>query len=126
MPPAARGGGGSGAIRAGRSYVELFVNDNKFYKGLDAAQARLKKFGAVTANLGLAVKSAGSAVLQPLAKTFTDATNRGAAIDAIAKRFGVTTESVSALSYAFEKSGVSLGEFEGVLDGVAGKVRAAA
>lgn len=126
MPPAAKGGGGSGAVRAGRAFVELFAQDNKLYRALDAASARLKKFGAMSAKIGLAASAGGSAILAPMAKVFTDAAGRGAKIDQLAKRFGVTTESVSSLAYAFETSGVSLEEFEGVMDGVAGKVRSAA
>ena len=52
--PAARGGGGggSGAVRAGRAFVELFAQDNKLYRALDAASARLKQFGAMSAKIG--------------------------------------------------------------------------
>jgi hypothetical protein len=126
MPPAARGGGGSGAIRAGRSFVELFLKDASLYKSLDAAQARLKAFGSFTTKLGLATTAAGSAVLAPLVKVFGDAVTRGAAIDALSRRFALTTESVSALAYAFEKSGGSLDEFDGTLTSLAAKVKGAA
>lgn len=126
MPPAARGGGGSGAVRAGRAFVELFANDNKLYRSLDAAQARLKQFGAFAAKIGLTGTAAGGAALAPLAKTLTDAVTRGAKIDQLAKRFGTTTTEVSALAYAFETAGVTLEEFEGTIDGVRSKITAAA
>lgn len=126
MPPAAKGGGGSGAVRAGRAFVELFAQDNKLYRALDAAQARLKSWGAQSAKIGLAAGAGASAILAPLAKTFTDAAGRGAKIDQLAKRFGTTTESVSSLAYAFETSGVTLEEFEGTIDGLRSKIVSAA
>lgn len=126
MPPAARGGGGSGAVRAGRAFVELFANDNKLYRALDQARAKLKQFGAFTAKIGLTGVAGGGAILAPLAKTLTDAVTRGAKIDQLAKRFGATTTEVSALAYAFETAGVTLEEFEGTIDGVRSKITAAA
>ena len=126
MPPAARGGGGSGAVRAGRAFVELFVQDNKLYRALDAAQARLKTFGAMSAKIGLAAGAGAASITAPMAKFFKDAVGRGAQIDLLAKRFGLTTESVSSLAYAFEKGGASLDDFEGMLGGLANKVAAAA
>lgn len=122
----AKAGGGSGAVRAGRAFIELFAQDNKLYRSLDQAQARLKKFGAFSAKIGLAASAGGGAVLAPMTKFFTDAVSRGAKIDQLAKRFGLTTESVSELAYAFDKGGVSLGEFEGVLGGLSSRIIAAA
>jgi len=43
----------TGAIRAGRAFVELFADDSKLVRGLKRAQWRLRKFGASVRAIGL-------------------------------------------------------------------------
>jgi hypothetical protein len=117
---------GSGAIRAGRAFVELFAENNKLYRGLDQAAGRLKAFAGLAARTGAGGVALGGSVLAPLAKVAADAVTRGRDVQQLADRFGVATRSVSELAYAFERGGVGLDEFGGVLDGLAGKVAAAA
>jgi hypothetical protein len=44
---------------------------------------------------------------------------RAADVDLLAKKFGTTTQEVSALAYAFEQQGVSFDAFQGTLEGLA-------
>lgn len=48
-------------IRAGAAYVELFVRDNRLARGLAAASAKLKAFGAGIAGVGARVGAVGAA-----------------------------------------------------------------
>ena len=116
----------SGAIRAGRAFVELFVSDNKLYRALNQATARLKATGAQWTQIGAGMAAGGGSVAAPLLKLAADAASRGANIQQLAQRFGLATESVSALAYAFETTGTGLDEFGGTLDGLAAKVKGAA
>jgi hypothetical protein len=53
-------------IRAGRAFVELFVDDSKLVRGLRRAEKRLKAFGDRIRNLGLKIAGLGTAMLAPL------------------------------------------------------------
>jgi hypothetical protein len=57
--------GKSGAIRAGRAFVELFADGSKLVRGLKSAAGKLKAFGSQVRNLGLGLMAAGSAVSPP-------------------------------------------------------------
>ncbi len=70
---------GADAIRAGRAFVELFADDSKLVRGLRAAQAKLKAFGAAVTGMGLKMMGLGAAMLAPLAgaaKSFADTGSR--------------------------------------------------
>ena len=59
--------GSTGTIRAGRAFVELFADDSKLVRGLKAAQAKLKAFGASVRAMGTKMMGIGAAVAAPLA-----------------------------------------------------------
>lgn len=119
-------GVGSGAIRAGRAFVELFADDTKLTRALTAAAGRLKSFGLSTAKVGAGVGGMGAAALAPITASFKEAVENGRDIGRIADRVKISTESVSGLAYAFESVGASLDEFGGTLDGIGAKIAAAA
>jgi len=101
MPPA------SGAIRAGRAFVELFADDSKLVRGLKAAQAKLKAFGASVRAVGTKMMGIGTAIAAPMAgaaKVFSDMGDQMAKMSA---RTGIGVESLSELAYAAEMSGTS-------------------
>ena len=53
-------------IRAGRAFVELFADDSKLVRGLNAARKRLQAFGASARAIGTKLLTAGSLVAAPL------------------------------------------------------------
>lgn len=116
----------SGAIKAGRAFVELFADDNKLYRALDRASAKLKATGAMWAKIGAGVSFAGATAAAPLLKLAGDAASRGADIKTLSDRFNLTTQSVSALAYAFESVGSPFEEFAGTLDSLGAKLASAA
>lgn len=103
----------SGAIRAGRAYVELFADGSALNRGLQQAEKRLKAFGAFVTRSGALLSGLGAAITGPLlaaTKVF------GAMGDEVAKmslRTGVSVESLSELGYAAEQSGADLATLEG-------------
>jgi len=105
MPP-------SSAIRAGRAFVELFADDSKLVRGLKAAQAKLKAFGASVRTMGTKMMGLGAAVAAPMvaaSKVFSD---MGDSVAKMAARTGIGVESLSELGYAAEMSGTSMESFE--------------
>jgi len=104
--------GPSGAIRAGRAFVELFADDSKLVRGLKAAQAKLKAFGASVRAMGTKMMGLGAAVAAPMmaaSKVFSD---MGDSVAKMSARTGIGVESLSELGYAAETSGASMESFE--------------
>lgn len=52
-------------VRAGRAFVELFVKNNKFIRGLRNAQRRLRDFGSAASAVGRQVAIAGVLMFAP-------------------------------------------------------------
>ncbi len=98
----------AGAIRAGKAFVELFLDDSKLVRGLRRAQAKLKAFGKSVQQIGRQLLSVGSLAAVPFAlsaKTFAGFEAQMARVKALtgasgeqftrleqeAKRLGATT-----------------------------------
>lgn len=108
---AAGTGGGGGAIRAGQAFVELLGRDAGLGQALSKAASRLQSFGAQVAKVGLGLAGGGAAVLAPITGLFAAAVDQGTTLDNLARQLGTTVESVSALAFAFESSGLKMEEF---------------
>jgi hypothetical protein len=50
----------SSNIRAGAAYIELYTKDNRLTKGLNAASAKLKAFGAGITSVGTKLAGIGA------------------------------------------------------------------
>ncbi|GIW55566.1 MAG: hypothetical protein KatS3mg082_1970 [Nitrospiraceae bacterium] len=99
-------------IRAGAAYVELFVKDSRLMKGLNAAAARLKAFGASITALGAKLAGLGVTLGLPFlgaAKLFAD---MGSDMKDMSDRTGVAVEALSELRYAAEQSGSGAEDLE--------------
>lgn len=68
MPAKGSGGGGasSGAIRAGRAFVELFADDTKLQKALLRSRKALNDFGGFLGKAGTAAAQGGALLMSPL------------------------------------------------------------
>lgn len=96
-------GGGASAIRAGSAFVELFVKNNLFYRGLDAAKAKFRAFGSFMAKLGM-VSIGFKALIAPLQSAvglLSDTSKLGD----VAMAFGLTAEQASRLFGIMKASG---------------------
>jgi len=99
-------------IRAGLAYIELYANDARLVKGLNAAAAKLKAFGAAVQDIGTKMSLAGAAIVTPLlasAKSFSDV---GDALDKMSARTGISVEALSEIGFAADQSGTSLDDVE--------------
>lgn len=105
-------GANTGAIRAGRAYVELGLDQSKFVKGLRAAEKELKALGQSIMKIGAGLTAAGGAitgVFTAAAKSFVSA---GDAINDMATRTGVSVGALQALGFAAKMSGTDVEALE--------------
>ncbi|MFO0806238.1 MAG: hypothetical protein U0791_24305 [Gemmataceae bacterium] len=103
-------GGGSGAIRAGRAFVELFADDARLQRVLRSWEGKLKSFAGVAAKLGGGLLAGGTALAAPLAAavgTLQDLAKQGS----IAKAFGLTTEAFTGIAGVAKSAGEDTREF---------------
>ncbi len=102
----------SQAIRAGRAFVELFANDKRLVRGLKAASAKLKAWGAGVTAMGRKVFAGGLALAAPLAAATKTFAAMGDTVAKMSLRTGVSAESLSELGFAAEQSGSDLQTLE--------------
>lgn len=102
----------SGAIRAGRAFVELFADDSALARGLRGAQAKLRAFGQSVTKIGGVFAGLGAAVAVPLfaaAKAFSEV---GASIHDTSQRTGIGAQALSELGFAAGQAGADLETLE--------------
>ena len=102
----------SGAIRAGRAFIEIFTDDTKLQRGLNAAGKKISAFGNGITSLGKRFALLGAAAAAPLGlavKKFADA---GSGLVDMSDRIGIAVEQLSTLRYAAEQSGATLEDLE--------------
>ncbi len=73
-------------VRAGGAYVELTARSTQFLKGLEAAQKRLKSFGASTRLVGTKLMGLGIAAAAPIGGSLAAYTSFDDAIRAAAQQ----------------------------------------
>jgi len=96
-------------IRAGRAFIELFADDSKLVRGLRRAERKLRAFGDSVRNLGLKMAALGSAMLAPLAASAKLFSGYGDQVAKMAKRTGLSVETLSELRFVASQTGT---EFE--------------
>ena len=106
---------GKSEIEAGRAYVSLFLKDQGWVKGLNAAGQRLSAFGRGMSVFGAAVTGVGTAIVAPFVAMAHEFANVGSALNDMSGRTGVSIETLSELKYAAEQSGASLEDVEKAL-----------
>ena len=104
--------GTSGAIKAGRAFVELFADDSKLVRGLRAAANKVKAFGTDIRDIGMKMAGVGIAVMTPLLAASKNFGKVGHDIALMSRRTGIGVEALSELGYAADMSGVDLETFE--------------
>jgi hypothetical protein len=109
----------TGAVRAGRAYVEIFADDSALARGLARAQARIRAFGAAIAGAGSGLMAMGAGLVKAAALIQVPAslgvkafTSLGDEMMKASRRTGITVESLSELAYAADLSGSSLAGLE--------------
>lgn len=108
----------AGAIKAGKAFIELTV-ENNLQKPLRAAAARLRSFGAMVGATGGAMIGAGAGLVAPLIGATVGFAKTGDALAKMRDRTGVSVEALSQLSYAAGQSGSDAATLEKGLIGMA-------
>lgn len=101
-----------GGIRAGRAFVELFADDSRLVRGLNAASAKLKAWGQSVTAMGqkfLAAGAAAGGAFFAAGKLFSDV---GDSLQKMSQRTGLSVEALSELAFAADSSGTSLETIE--------------
>jgi hypothetical protein len=102
-------------IKAGGAFVEIFGDDSKLQKVLDAAQRRVQAFGKTIGNIGKLSAGAGATILAPITASFKEAVDHIGDIGTLQKKFGGSAEDVSRLAYAFKTTGVNVEDLTNLL-----------
>lgn len=105
----------SSNIKAGGAYIELVVYGDKMVKGLKAASAKLKAFGAELTAIGTKTLAVSGAVIGGLLGATMSYAAMGDALDKMSGRTGVAVEALSELGYAAKLGGAELSDVEGGL-----------
>lgn len=109
----------AGAIKAGRAYVEAFMDASQLEKSLGQIRDKLKTFSRQVGAIGGAVTGMGAAIIGPMTaavKIFADA---GDKLHKMSQRTGLSVEALSALDFAASQSGGSIDALEKSMIGLA-------
>ncbi|HVS73140.1 MAG TPA: hypothetical protein VHQ47_17930 [Phycisphaerae bacterium] len=102
----------SGAIRAGRAFVELFADSSKLDASLKNVRKNLDAFGKMIAGWGAAMMAAGAAITAPLIAAATITGQIGEQFSNMAARTGVSIEALTALNYVASQTGTDIDTVE--------------
>jgi hypothetical protein len=100
---------GSGQIKAGEAFVELFAKDGRLQKGLKEAERKISDWSVKVSKIGKALFS-GSLINAGFAVAVRDATKLGGELVDLSAKSGLSVERLSQLRYAATLAGVSLEE----------------
>ena len=103
---------GAGGIRAGRAFIELFVEDGKITPGLQRTLGKMQGFANSMTAVGKQVGAVGLGIVAALGGAAKKATDFGSGVADLSQRVGLTAESASALAYAAEQSATSIDVLE--------------
>ena len=102
----------AGAIRAGRAYVEAFLDRTELEKGIKKAQARLNAFARKVGAIGGTLIATGASILAPMTAAIKLFASAGDQLDKMSKRTGFAVETLSALDFAASQSGASIEQLD--------------
>lgn len=104
--------GNSGAIRAGKAFVELYADDNPLSRGLTAAGDKLKSWGKSITAIGAGIFSLGASAKAGLSAATVMFADMGSELADMSGRTGASVEALSTLGFAAEQSGASMEDLE--------------
>ena len=110
--------GNANAIRAGRAFVEFFIDDKRFSPVLSKIESKLRSTGTAVQGVGKVLSAAGGSITAAFAGAATAFATTGAALDDMSKRTGVGVTALSELKFAAEQSGTNLETVEKAIRGM--------
>jgi hypothetical protein len=96
----------SSAIRAGRAFVELFLDDTKLAAGLKRSEQSLRAVGNAMVSVGQRALIAGSGIVASFALAANQFAQTGASLYEMSARTGVASSTLSKLGYAASQAGI--------------------
>jgi len=105
----------TGAIRAGRAFVEIFGEDSHVQRVLSRVETRLTSFGQGVTRIGAGLTAVGVGIVSPLFAAARVAGEYGGTILAASQKTGVWIEAIQELAFAASQAGSSL---EGLTSGL--------
>lgn len=101
------------AIEAGRAVFRLNADNDPFVRALRQAEAKLRAFAKTMASISAGIAKVGAAITGPLIAASLVFAKTGDAAAKMARRTGLTAESVTALGFAAKQSGSDITAVEG-------------
>lgn len=95
-------------IKAGRAYVELYVQKSAFLRGMNDARKQLNAFGDDMLSVGKKLAAFGATVAAGLTAATARFVSFGDQLDKASARTGIAASRLAALGFAAEQSGTSL------------------
>jgi hypothetical protein len=90
----------TGAIRAGRAYVEVYADNSPLRRGLRKAEQNIKEFGNAIGKIGKYSLAAGTLIATGMGKAALFTGNMAEKLMVMSKSTGMSIEKISALNYA--------------------------
>jgi len=97
----------TGAVKAGKAYVEISARDKLLVRSLDGIKKKLKALGTALVGIGTKIAALGTVALAPFIASLTVYATAGDAMAKMSQRTGIAVEALSQLTYAAEQSGAS-------------------
>lgn len=102
-------------VKAGRAYVELYVNRAAFVRGMNAARKQLNDFGDKIMSVGTKMAAVGGVISGVLGAATARFISFGDQLDKVSLRTGIAASSVAKLGYAAEQSGTDISTVENAI-----------
>lgn len=99
---------GRSEIMAGRAYVELFVKNSLFMKGMASAKKSFADFGGSLVRFGGMMAASASAILAPIAGLIGYYASAGSELNDLSAKTGISASALGELKFAAEQTGTSL------------------
>ena len=101
---------GASDIRAGKAFVEVYLDKTKLARGLKTVSGDLKAFGAGIASLGKKFMLLGAGITAPMLAAAHVFGSAGAELVDLSAMTGMSTNALSELGFAANLSGASLAD----------------
>lgn len=102
-------------IKAGRAYVELYVQKSAFLRGMNEARKQLGQFGDDILSIGRKMAVAGGILAGALGAATARFISFGDQLDKASARTGIAASRLAALGFAAEQSGTNLESVESAI-----------
>ncbi len=99
-------------IKAGKAFVEIFADDTKLSRDLRRISTRLKTFGTSVQAIGLKIMAVSAAMLAPMAGALKHFSSFGDQVAKMAKRTGLSVETLSELRFVASQTGTEFASLE--------------